>query len=181
MIENLINNSQSVLKNYIVPGLESRLLGGNMRLFVNTREQFHHIAPHSHRFDFSCVVLQGHVINMIFKECPPSTCEPVTAVADLFSVSVSRYKGSPGNYEHSFARKSFWTNYKNKHVAGDVYMMSHDQVHSIIFSRDAVVLFIEGEEVCDSSLVLEPSDGGYINTFKVEPWMFMRADCDGKY
>jgi hypothetical protein len=54
--------------------------------------------------------------------------------------------------------------------------MTADEIHSIFFGRDTSVLFFEGPNVSDTSIILEPVvDGETIPTFKVEPWAFKRA------
>jgi len=55
-------------------------------------------------------------------------------------------------------------------------MQAHE-IHSIRFSRDAVVLFLEGPEIHEYSWLLQPVTGFPDNvntcpTFRVEPWMF---------
>jgi hypothetical protein len=54
--------------------------------------------------------------------------------------------------------------------------MRYNEIHSIKFSKDAIVLFFEGPTVTDSSFVLEPVvEGEYIPTMTTEPWMFRRG------
>jgi hypothetical protein len=54
--------------------------------------------------------------------------------------------------------------------------MTADQVHSIFFSRGAIVLFFEGSKESDTSIILEPFvNNEIVPTFKVEPWMFKKV------
>lgn len=59
------------------------------------------------------------------------------------------------------------------YTAGETYSMSSDEVHSIYFTKGAVVLFFQGPDVADTSYILEPvANGVHVPTFRVEPWMF---------
>jgi hypothetical protein len=168
-LEQLLRLSHSPLQNYIIPGLTSSLLAaksdqGVARLFINSRRQYEHITPHSHRFDFQCLVLRGEVTNIVFQEIE---------AGDEFCLTAMEYGGAPGQYETESMTVSRWEGYRHCYRAGDWYGMTHDQVHSIVFSRDAVVLFLEGPAVTTTSLILEPVvDGKRIKTFRTEPWMF---------
>ena len=57
--------------NYVLPGLTSSLIGGfghgKVRLFSAERETREWVIPHSHRFDFGCLVLHGEVENILFE------------------------------------------------------------------------------------------------------------------
>jgi hypothetical protein len=51
--------------------------------------------------------------------------------------------------------------------------MKDNGIHSISFSRDAVVLFIESASTKNKSSILEPVvNGKVIPTFEVKEWMF---------
>lgn len=164
----------SLLKNYIVPGLSSALIGGNgngsVRLFEASREQHNDITPHGHRFDFACLVLRGSVINRIW------TPSRTPRSDDYYAASTLVYGGEPGQYtQMPPTTPAAWSYQDTAFVEGEWYWMTHDQVHSISFSRDAIVLFFEGPTVADKTLILEPwVAGSHIPTFKVEPWMFQK-------
>lgn len=176
-LENFLKLAHSPLQNYIVPGLTSSLIGerseqgGITRLFVNTRTQHDHITPHSHRFNFQCLVLRGHVLNTVFRQDDSG---------DEYGSTVMMYNGRAGNLSvnHSLGTDiGRWVFDVKRFNAGAWYGMSYDQIHSINFSRDAVVLFFEGPQITDSSVILEPVvDGEVIRTFKTEPWMFRRSN-----
>lgn len=58
---------------------------------------------------------------------------------------------------------------------GQVYSIRCSQIHSIRFTRAAHVLFFEGPQLADESIVLEPwAHGKRVPSFKVESWMFER-------
>lgn len=163
------------IANYIAPGLSSFLVGGpehgKVRLFRSDRDTREWITPHSHRFDFTCLVLRGQVINILFtRRWGADDC-------DVFSAGTLKRKGSFGEYE--FTPGTDACSYQETlqvYKEGDTYSMTHDQIHSIRFSRGAMVLFFEGAEVADSSTVLEPwSDGKRVPTFATQPWMFERV------
>ena len=164
----------SPVHNYVIPGLTSWMLGnpkhtdkGCVRVFTMDREHEEPILPHSHRFDFQCIVLKGDVTNCIWERHPEG---------DLYQRSEVTYTGKFG--KHSKIPKdiekysSFYTTYSE----GNSYGMTGDQFHSIYFSKGALVLFIEGKNYLSTSEVLEPvSNGEVIPLFKTEPWMFKRG------
>lgn len=171
-IEMLIQMAHSPLHNYVLPGMTSYLMGepnnGTVRLFVNSRTQFEHITPHSHRFDFQCQVLRGEVINIVFTEKGDGK-------GDRYLSTKIIYGGEPGHYVRQKDGVENWVSCRHRYGQGDWYSMRHDEVHSIVFSPDAVVLFFEGPQVSDSSIILEPwVNGEAVPTFKTEPWMFKR-------
>ena len=173
----LLAMSHSGLQNYIVPGLQSRLLGersdehGNVRLFVNSRHQHHHITPHSHRFDFQFLVLRGWVNNIVFTRAAGKELNR----GDFYTSTSLTYRGKPGEYNVAQLLPEEWVSEANTYSVGEWYGMRHDEVHSIKFSRDAVVLFFEGPQATDQTIILEPCvNGQTLPTFKVEDWMFQQ-------
>lgn len=174
-IEMLRKMAHSPIKNYVIPGITSSLIGGNpgpggcMRLFESEREHQESVTPHSHRFDFQCWVIQGKVVNRIWKEA--STWSPE---ADLFEKTQLKFDDM-GSYERVTSERCKYNYTDRTYQAGEWYLMRASQIHSINFSRGAVVLFFEGPQEADSSFILEPVvDDELIPTFKVEPWMFKR-------
>jgi hypothetical protein len=166
----------SRLDNYIIPGLSSHLVGGSeygkVRLFCTDRAATDFVTPHSHRFDFTCLVLRGTVRNTIFHEG--------SETADLWCAStINQVCGPSGilNYEHVRSDEpSRWAQETATYLAGDTYSMRHDEIHSIQFARGSRVLFFEGPEVTKQSVMIEPwVNGKVVPTFKTEPWMFERA------
>lgn len=166
----------SRLRNYIAPGLTSHLVGGvehgKVRLFTADRSTLEFITPHSHRFNFTCLVLQGIVDNTIF--------EPGSDFCERWCVSTINQVCS-GNglmeYVHTRDEKpTYWRLRTDQWVTGDTYSMSYDQMHSIKFHRGTEVLFFEGPQVVTTGKMLEPwEDGKVIPTFRTEPWMFDRS------
>ena len=167
----------SPIRNYIIPGLTSWLIStptkehGCVRLFENDRQPFHTIEPHSHRFDFSCQVLEGTVTNRVWRPAVQSE-QPH---ADEFMIKFMQYKGEVGEYKTTIGGVNRWVSTETTYGAGQWYHMVSDQIHSIQFSKGAKVLFFEGPENNDITMLLQPwVDRELVNTFKVEDWMFKR-------
>jgi hypothetical protein len=163
------------LSNYIAPGLTSHLVGGaefgKVRLFTAERTTLEFITPHSHRFDFTCLVLAGSVHNTLFKRGSDS-CETWCLS------TINQVCGTSGllSYVHERdTEPSFWYASVDHWQTGDTYGMKHDQIHSIKFERGSQVLFFEGPQLQTTSHMLEPWENGKpIPTFRTEPWMFER-------
>jgi hypothetical protein len=174
LISAVLAMANSPIRHYIAPGLTSSLVGGpghgKVRLFCSERETREWVTPHSHRFDFTCLVLRGWAQNIIF------TRQWGADGADLYTAGTLKRDGDFGRYEFTpSADACAYTESAKTYNAGDVYAMTHEEIHSIRFSRDALVLFFEGPEVSDSSVVLEPwSNGRRVPTFATQPWMFAR-------
>jgi hypothetical protein len=159
---------KSMLGNYIIPGLTSSLLtNGVVRLFEASREQHSDITPHSHRFNFTCLVLRGHVVNRLWTL-------GASKEHDWYAPSKLEYSGAPGSYKivHAHDAKR-WRYDEVTYNKGEWYSMVADQIHSIMFSPDAIVLFFEGPQITDTTTILEPVvDRCRVSTFAVQPWMF---------
>lgn len=162
----------SPLLNYALPGLTSSLIGGEgqgkVRLFTATRETQELITPHSHRFAFTCLVLQGKVTNRIYRPAPPGH-------GDLYVRSDIEWVGPKmGDYQMWPAPMPVEMAYEDTvYRDGQVYSMEHEEIHSIFFGRDSQVLFLEGKSVSAKSAILEPFvNGERVPTFKTEKWMF---------
>lgn len=167
---------RSEVRNYATPGLTSHLVGGEgkgaVRLFSSDRHTREWVTPHSHRFDFVCLVMRGEVENILFVSNESST-------SNRYARGYIRaIDGGLGSYENVRGDASRWEEFEEHpsiYRAGDVYSMTHDQIHSIRFSRACQVLFFEGRDVTNHSEYLEPvSNGVVVPTFQVEPWMFER-------
>ncbi len=166
-IDHILSMRQSMVRNYGLPAVDSSLISnGIVRLFESHREQQEAITPHSHKFNFSCLVLQGRVTNRIWTQCKKG---------DDFAVSKMHYLGDIGKYDQQYIcdeKYSFTDSYYNE---GDWYSMDHHEIHSIYFSAGCKVLFFEGEKITNDTIILEPSYRGKpIKTFEVKPWMFER-------
>lgn len=169
------------LSNYIVPGLTSHLIGGSdpvgrVRLFSADRATRDVITPHSHRFDFTCLVLAGDVRNTIYRQSMSKGNE------DWCLSTIDQVCGADGLREFVHKRDDAPTSYWRDIAAyakGDVYSMTSDEIHSIEFSKGAHVLFFEGPQQRTRSEMIEPwVEGQCVPTFKTEPWMFQR-ECSG--
>jgi hypothetical protein len=160
----------SPIRNYAIPGLTSWLIGeqspnGTMRFFECSRHHQEPITPHSHRFDFQCWVLAGSVCNRVWT--------PTAFHGDEYTRTDVIYLGECGKYKKDRIGPCSYTFRDKTYGEGDWYSMTHDQIHSIYFSKGTQVLFFEGPTRSDRSLILEPHiDGEDVPTFKVEPWMF---------
>lgn len=176
--DHLLDMGYDSLHNYIVPGLVSTLIGedphasSKIRLFHNTRVQDEFITPHSHRFDLACMVVQGSVENTIFSDVPYPGSHSARYV-DEFQVSRLLYEGTPGKYDKADTVVQHFGRHKTTYCAGQWYFLKFDEIHSITFSKDAIVLVFEGDSKTDATVILEPRvNGSTIRTFKVEDWMF---------
>lgn len=164
-IESMRNSS---IQNYIVPGLKSSLVGGNgkglVRYFECSRNHQENIVPHSHRFHFSCFVLAGTVHNTIWRNYGSG--------GDTYAVSSMKYE-SIGKYQKEFSRVAEFISETTNYNYGDFYHMHSSEIHSIRFSQGAKVLFFEGPEITNETMILEPFvDGKVVPTLKTEDWMF---------
>lgn len=170
-IENMKNSS---IRNYIVPGLTSSLIGGKgfgkIRLFEMSRLQHMPIHPHSHCYDFTCIVLQGCVTNKIWGKCEKGR----EYEGDIYRPV--REEGGLGDYKRiSTGEDDFYSYDEVDYHVGEVYSMTHDQIHSIDFSSDAIVLFFEGPEVKKYHTSLIPVvDGQVIEPACDAAWQFLK-------
>jgi hypothetical protein len=174
-VEFIKKMAHSPIRNYAVPGLVSYLIGersegkGCVRLFHSTRNHQEPIAPHSHRFDFHCIVLAGQVRNLIWREDYNFNSHN----SDTYARRILKYSGAPGHYGITNGGISKYTSSESVYTKGQSYSMEADQVHSIFFSKGAYVLFFEGAQQSDESVVLVPVvDDEVIETFRKEEWMF---------
>ena len=169
LVETLDTMKSSRVRNYVIAGLDSYLLeSGKVRLFENSRAHQDSITPHSHRFDFTCLVLDGVVRNRLWRPCDEGR-------GDLFQASWLTYKGDIGVHEKVEGAQSYWGYFDREFRTGETYSMASTEVHSIQFSRGAKVLFFEQPETVESSIIIEPVvDGRVIPTYKNESYMFLR-------
>lgn len=166
----------SRLQNYIIPGLTSRLVGGGdhgkVRLFQTDRQARDFVTPHSHRFDFTCLVLSGTVRNTLFLGGGAGTDEWCISTIDQVC-------GSEGLLAYTHTREpapSVWSQETYTYTRGDTYHMKAAEIHSIQFDKGTQVLFFEGPQFTTTSRMLEPwVDGKVVPTFRTEPWMFDRT------
>ena len=160
---------QDKVSNYVIAGLDSHLISkGNVRIFENSRNHQDQITPHSHRFNFACLVLEGTVINREWFETSEEE-------GDFFESTTLSYDGEIGNHSKSREGRAFYAYFDTKYKAGDCYAMSAQQIHSIQFSKGAKVLFLEGPQISDTSIIIEPVvDSVVINTYENKPYMFIK-------
>jgi len=167
-IDHVLGMADQHLDNYIVPGLTSSLLeNGKVRLFSMSRAQHQAITPHSHRFDFQCLVLRGEVHNIRWTRSDHDE-------ADAYVATKLSYGFEPGRYTRGGWGIGRYTCESERFGAGDWYGQAYDEIHSVVFSDDALVLFFEGQMITQETTILEPLvDGKHLQTFRVEPWMFL--------
>lgn len=167
-IINLINSiKHSKIPNYILPGVDSYLLHGDIRILESCRDTREFVTPHSHRRNLHCTVIQGEVLNVEYQK----TGSPSAAT---WYCSTLRYL-SKGEYQviPTPEPETYYETYK-RYSAGDSYTLLAQNIHSISFKKGTVLMLQESGEPTPSSVILEPagSDGQRIPTFHVAPWMF---------
>lgn len=174
-IKSILYMKRNPLQNYIVPGLTSWLLAdlkekGMIRLFEMERHQEMAIAPHSHRFDFDCIVLAGSVVNTLWR--PSYNIKN----GDEFQITSLEYMGQPGQYKETRGGIMNYTPLVQEHKEGDKYGMRFDEIHSIKFSRGAKVLFFEGPSKTTHTTLLDPYvNGQRVPQSAIQPWMFHKT------
>lgn len=170
LIDELGAMKHTSVRNYGTPGMTSWLIGGGdhgkVRMFTASRDTREWVTPHSHRYNFTCLVLRGEVTNILFEESNVGlSSNPYTRGA--LTGILGQYAFLPGTTAHHYTERS------QVYGVGDTYGMSYNEIHSIRFSWDARVLFFEGPEMTNISYVLEPwAYGGRIPTFQTPSWMF---------
>lgn len=159
----------SKLSNYIVPGLESYLLGGGgdngiVRFFHSTRDHHEVITPHSHRYNFTCLVIEGEVWN---------TSWFPDVDGDQYSLVKITPAGKVGEFNKSAMSVAKYKSKTSRYQRGYSYSMYKNDIHSIMFTKGAKVLFFEEPTSQEYSYILQPFVGGKtVNTFRVEDWMY---------
>lgn len=175
--------AHSPVRNYVIPGLTSWLIGGRgpqgqvVRLFECERNHIEGIVPHSHRFDLHSIVVDGEVTNRLWVTRAISPGSRVEYGEDCYQILKQTLvdDGSMGNYSLEKGAIVAAKAYNSTYAAGDSYFMKSDEIHDISFSKGAAVLVFEGPQVTRESLVLQPRvDNTMVPTLKVEPWMFKR-------
>jgi len=169
LIQILEAMKSDTLYNYVIAGLDSSLLNnGKVRYFENSRRHQDQITPHSHRFDFVCLVLTGQVVNRLWNPLQSGR-------GDLFQVSQLNYTGEVGHHKVTTLRQESYSYNDCVYVEGEVYSMQSDEIHSIIFSPGAKVLFFEGPTIANTSVILEPVvRGRVIKTYEKRDYMFLK-------
>jgi hypothetical protein len=166
--------ANSPVRQYVLPGLTSELVGGDghgrVRLLTSDRHTRDWVTPHSHRFDFTCLVLAGSVENIVMERGYGQACNAYARG------TVRPRDGGMGQYEIARTEDTAWYAEKTTtYGVGETYSMRASEIHSIRFSRGAKVLFFEGPDVVEESVFLEPvCDGKVVQTFETRPWMFER-------
>lgn len=168
----------SPIHNYILPGLTSWMLKpagdghGMIRMFESSRETQEFITPHSHRYGLHCEVLAGWAENTLWKD---ASLVGSTNSSDEWMLCSLKYNGNPGDYTQTVGPIRRFAKETLRYAAGSSYNLNHSQIHTIRFSRDAVVVITETVQQTDTTQILLPvAYGKAVPTFKVEPWMYKR-------
>lgn len=163
----------SPVRQYVLPGLTSLIVGGDghgmVRLLDSDRDTREWVTPHSHRFDFSCLVLEGEVENILFQQFPGMANPNHYSAGTLSPVEggLGKYKLERSGIPQLYAEVATW------YHGGEFYSMKSNQIHSIRFASRTKVLFFESPNVSETSVILEPySNGKVIETFQAKDWMF---------
>lgn len=176
LLEHFPLGLHSGIKNYVLPGLYSYLLGDKnldgsiTRVFYSSRLTQEFISPHNHRYNFICEVLDGYVENTIYEPTFSSN-----EVGDFWQQVVSIYSDI-GIYKTNYL--SGPVKYIPKSVTyrkGEIYKSDLHTIHSIKFSKGSVVLFREGKKLSEQNVALIPyckETETAINNFNTHPWMF---------
>jgi hypothetical protein len=179
LILELASMQHNKLQNYIVPGVTSSLIGGpggsKVRLFHATRDATDFVTPHSHRFNFTALVLAGEVENTIYARCDDGGSN-----GDEWCLStIDQVCGADGLRDYHHLRDTVptrWMKVPRYYKKGQTYSMDYREIHSIVFDKGTVVLFFEGPQVSTTSVMLEPwVNGKCVPTFRTEPWMFEKV------
>jgi hypothetical protein len=177
LLKSLKASAHSPVRNYAIPGLTSWLVSsggpGLVRLFHSERRHVEPITPHTHRFNFSALVLQGGVTNRVWTVWPYET--GFVENTDEYVQTKLEYKSEIGAYAKG-SKKVVLASFEDyKYTEGDTYSMDAFDFHSIYFERDTWVLMLEEPSSTAASFVLEPFvDGQSIPAFNVEDWMFKK-------
>lgn len=172
VVKHLKDMGYDTIKNYILPGMQSSLIGegkngGKVRMFVSTYYNHGFVTPHSHKFNLLSYVVRGSVVNTLYinKYFSPSF---------EFIKSKVEYKGAVGEYSTPFDdEKVVCSLIENTYEAGEWYYMEADEIHSIKFSNDAIVLIFEGPTLKNYNYILQPCvDDQMLMTFDRHDWMF---------
>lgn len=169
-LKNILDSMKSsTLTNYVIPGLESSLIGkeyGTVRLFHANMNPSYPTAPHSHRYNLACLVLSGMVTNTLWKPCTEN-------MGDFFEETNLNYMDCPGDYQKSIIGRNWYCAYKHKYSKNEWYFLDAEDIHSIEFAKNTSVLVLQSNNVSDSSVMLEPViDGKKIPLGKTQDWMF---------
>lgn len=164
----------STISNYVVPGLESVSLGRSngfhVRMFHMTAHQMMHITPHSHRFNLLSFVLAGTVEHHVYeKESDGYENRPVA-----YKLAILSQKGKFGEYETELHSNGMFLRYEAVHKAGDSYFLNAAEYHSVIFSKGARVLIIEGPEVNEPEVLVPLVKNTVCSTLFTADWMFKK-------
>ena len=140
--------------NHVEHGLDSTLLSkGLFRIFEANYETQVRL-PHSHKYNFACLVLKGSVLNRVYKPIENNKYKENNELHAEYCVAIQT--GTLGDYKFNKQHRQAFEITEKLHGEGDWYQMTHEEIHTIRFSKGALVLFIEGPAVTDQVEVLFP-------------------------
>lgn len=164
----------STISNYIAPGLESISLGQSngfhVRMFHMTAHQMMHITPHSHRFNLLSFVLEGQVEHHVYEKVSDGYENRPVA----YNLAILSQKGKLGEYETEIYSNGMFRRYEAVYKTGGSYFLNADEYHSVIFSRGAKVLIVEGPEVNEPKVLVPLVKNAVCSTLFTADWMFKK-------
>lgn len=159
-LENLRNlilsmaDESTRIVNHVEHGLDSTLLSeGMFRVFTANYETQVRL-PHSHKYDFACLVLKGSVLNRTYTPIENSKYKENNELHAEYCVTIQT--GQLGDYKFNRQQRQAFQISEKLHSEGEWYQMTSEDIHTIRFSKGAVVLFIEGPAKTDQVEVLFP-------------------------
>lgn len=159
-----------VLNNYVIPGLRSEAYveeldtGAMIRTFEMLRDQEYFVTPHDHRYDFQCMVLEGKVVNTVYKLFE---CSELSATHAILP-----YDPALRVLDHEKAKLVRAESERRTYVNTDWYIMGHEEFHSIQFDKGTRILFLqEADKKTQSNCLLPYVDGKILDTFIWRDWM----------
>lgn len=165
ILDFIADTAHNRVSNYVVPGLDSVLLeNSKTRLFEATRTQQAFVTPHTHRYNLFSVVLQGWATNTIYE---PATCGERFAKS---SIGAEEFEYEPD----TIGKIGFYNPETKTHRQGESFYLTYNQIHTIEFSKDALVLIVESPEIKTPQFILQPVNhkGDILDIFTVKDWMF---------
>lgn len=171
----------SSVGNYIVTGLSSHLLkGAKVRFFEASRSADTLIQPHSHRYCLFSLVIRGRVTHTLYRR----TKNQDTAEGEDFAVRKIEFVGEDADGQYkvqdlNHAEVEYATFYRHQvtYDVGHSYYLSSDDIHSVIFEPGTILLILEGSEIKDSSVILEPVTNYESTTLTKALFREVREDC----
>jgi hypothetical protein len=189
----------SPVHDYVIPGLTSWMISSvgadpyspKVRMFEMLREQLGDLTPHSHRYDFTCLVLQGEVENFIWHpdgKAGDTNSQLMCWQNMAWDGDIGALRAMPGDGNRGLG---YYRVERKTYKAGEEYSMSNEGLHHIRFGMGSRVLFFEGASRGADTRILEPVSAidsrnallaplgpmvvQPLSLFERKPWMFTRG------